>query len=295
MAHRVNRWGFATCALVSVALYTAPAAAQPTTQQTPDPEIVQQATTLFTTGSDLYAKKSYGEALTALQKSHQLVPSPNSALVIARCLRELGRTAEAAEEFDIAQREAAGNSRYEETAKTAASEGAEVRSKLGTVNVHVLHLPAGGQLLVDGAPVTLAADGYKAFHAPGAVTLTVRAAPSPDVVKSVTVQAGDRADVEIDATPAPPKAARPAWMIPALVGAGAVGVIGLGMAVGFGVSSRSTFNDLHTTCGSNCNSPTQQDQIASGKRNQAIANGTLAVGLAGVAATAVSGVVVLRK
>ena len=43
----------------------------------------------------LYDAKHYAEALTAFRASHDVVKSPNTRLMIARCLRELGRLGEA--------------------------------------------------------------------------------------------------------------------------------------------------------------------------------------------------------
>ena len=274
-----------------VALSAAPAASA----APPDPQAVQQATTLFTKGSELYGKKQYADALAALQASHKLVPSPNSHLIIARCLRELGRTVEAVAAFEDTGREAAGEARYDETSKAAASEGADLRATLGTVSVHVAHLPAGGQVLVDGAPVTLEADRSKGLHAPGSVTVVVHAPPAPDVVKTVTVQAGGTADLDLDASPPPPPPKRPTVLLAALGAAGGVGVVGLAMAIGFGVSSRSTFNSLQSTCGMRCTSPDQQNQISSGQTAQTASNVSLGIGLVGVAAAAVVGVVLWRR
>src|SRR5262249_10586080 len=155
------------------------------------------------------------------------------------------------------------------------SEGADLRATLGTVNIHVTHLPAGGQVLVDGAPVTLTADETKALHAPGNATVVVRAPPAPDVVKVATVQAGGTVDLELDAAPAPPPPARSKALVAALGVTGGVGVVGLAMAIGFGVSSRSTFNSLQSTCGMRCTSTDQQNQISSGQTAQTISNVSL--------------------
>jgi hypothetical protein len=283
-----------------VALFARGAAAQPAAGG-PDPQVVKEATTLFTKGTELYGTKSYADALAAFQRSHELVSSPNSRLYIARCLRDMGRTVEAAAEFEKVEREAgakiaAGDSHYAETAKTAATEGAEVRAGLGTLSIHVTGMTAGGQVVVDGSPVTLAGDTYKAFHTPGQATVILRAPPAPEVVRAVTIRAGDRLDVELGASTPPPVPVhvRPRWMVPALVAAGGVGALGFAMSIGFGASSRSTFNSLQSSCGSNCTSPDQQDQISTGQRNQAISNASLAVGLIGAAGAAVVGVMIWR-
>ncbi len=264
-------------------------------------DATRDATALFTKGTQLYEQKRYDAALASLQSSYQLVPSPNSALIIARCLREMGKPAEAAAKFADVEREAkarvaAGEQRYADTAKAAAEEGAAVRATLGTVHVHVAHLPPGGAVQVDGAPVTLAGESYEAPHTPGAVTVTVHAPPAPDKVQTAQVTAGQLASVEIDATPAPPPPPpRPKWMVPALAAAGGVGVVGIAVAIGFGVSSRSTFDSLQSSCGSRCVTSSEKDQIASGQRSQTIANVSLAVGLVGAAAAGTIGVILWRR
>ena len=291
---------FTGVAAAVVATSAAPAAGDTPPKTAAAPEVVHQATDLFTRGTALYDAKSYDAALASLLRSYQLLPSPNSGLVIARCLRELGKPVEAAARFaeverDATARVAAGEPRYGETAKAAAAEGAALRATLGTVHIHVTHLPGGGAVQVDGAAVMLEAGAFEALHAPGAVTVTVRAPPAPDQIKSAPVRAGERVDVEIDAAPAEQApSARPRWMLPALVAAGGVGALGIAASIGFGVSSRATFDDLQASCGSRCVTQAEQDRIASGKRNQTIANVSLGVGLAGAAAAIAVGVVMWR-
>jgi hypothetical protein len=294
--------GLAGVAAASIALSAAAAAADTPPAAPADPEVVHRATDLFTKGTQLYEAKRYDEALASLESSYRLVPSPNSGLIIARCLRELGKPAEAAAKFaeverDANARVASGEARYGETAKTAADEGAAVRATLGTVHVHVAHLPAGGTVQIDGVTVPVTADAAESLHAAGPVTVTVRAPPASDRLERASVTAGQRVDVEIDAAPAPEPApsTRPGWMVPAIAVAGSVGLLGIGVSIGAGVSSRATFNDLQASCGSRCFTQAEQDQISSGKRDQTIANVSLGVGIVGAAAAVAIGVVMWRR
>src|SRR5215475_5968624 len=102
-----------------------------------------EARRLFSQGSSEYVAHRYADALEHLRASYKLVPSPNSGLLIARCLRELGRPVEAVAAYDAAATEARRDSKYEKTAEAATQEGAALRATLGTVRVRVAHPPAG--------------------------------------------------------------------------------------------------------------------------------------------------------
>src|SRR4051812_38442643 len=64
------------------------------------------AEALFFGGQSLYDKGAFAAALVAFRASHARIASPNSSLYVARCLRELGRPAEAYDEYARAMREA---------------------------------------------------------------------------------------------------------------------------------------------------------------------------------------------
>ena len=133
-------------------------------QGTPD-EASQgdRADQLFAQGTELFMQGRYVDALDVFRQSHKLVPSPNSGLLIARCLSRLGRSAEAAEVFasveaEARQRAARGEARYTATAEAAANEGAAIRATLGAVRIRV---PPSDDARLDvaGLPVAIPAEG----------------------------------------------------------------------------------------------------------------------------------------
>jgi tetratricopeptide (TPR) repeat protein len=77
-------------------------------------------------GLELYDERQYEEALEKFRASNVIYPSPNSQLYVARCLRSIGRTAEAIEAYEstvrIAGDRAATDLRYEETWRAARQE-----------------------------------------------------------------------------------------------------------------------------------------------------------------------------
>ena len=82
----------------------------------------------FEDGRRLFEARRYDDARMAFQTSLDAMPSPNTRLYIARCLRETGKIASAYSTFRIVSREAedrvlaTGDKRYVATQKSAALE-----------------------------------------------------------------------------------------------------------------------------------------------------------------------------
>lgn len=164
----------------------------------------KEATRLFLKGSKLFVARRYAEALDDLRASYRLVPSPNSALLVARCLRALGRPVEAAATYASveadATRRAGEDASYAHTAAAAASEGAQVRATLGSVSVHVARARPHTRVDVDGEPVTLDDTTRSAlvWHEPGTANVRVVSPSGAEEVRAVAVRAGGDARVELD-------------------------------------------------------------------------------------------------
>jgi hypothetical protein len=277
-------------------------------------EQADEATRLFAKGSQQLLARRYAEALDSLRASYRLVPSPNSGLLIARCLRRLGQPVEAAETYAMveadAKRRAEQDPDYTRTAEAAAEEGAAVRSTLGSIRIHVPHPPAGTRLDVDGVPVPLRDDGdVLVWHAAGGATIRLRSPSGAEQSRVISVQAGSdtRQDFEVRdasvpsptgsapapiATPLPQRPehdvdappSRRAWAVPAALVAGGVGVVGLGVFAGFGSSSHKSFTDLNRRCGPHGCGDAERSEIETGRRNQTIANTGLVIGIVSSAA-----------
>src|SRR5262249_40070396 len=85
-------------ALCPAPVHAQPAGAKPAAAE-PDAAAVKKATAAFQKGDELFGKKKFALALEAFKESYAAVPSPNSHLYIARCLRELNDTKAAYAEF----------------------------------------------------------------------------------------------------------------------------------------------------------------------------------------------------
>lgn len=271
----------------------------------------EDAKELFVHGRELYTQGRYGEALEALEQSYRRQPSPNSEILIARCLRELGRFVEALERFQATEtaaraRVGQGEGKYLQTQEAAASEGAAVRARLGAVHLRLTGAAPGSVAEVDGKAVKPASDGTLIFmHVAGSAIVAVRSPSGAVVQRSIEVTAGGDANLTIEVpkeatkgTPPAPgagasggagagaegaagaKGGKSALPAGALV-AGGVGLAGLALFAGFGLSARATYASLDGTCHDNCWA--WSDAVASGKRAQVVANVSLGVGIAGLA------------
>jgi hypothetical protein len=283
----------------------APAAATPLQRE--------QAQSRFHRGKELMDHGHYGEALVEFRASHDIVASPNTRLEIARDLRAAGQLVAAYAEFGRAAVEAkeltSEDNRYRRAYEAAAAERAEVEPRLAFVSLTVAHAADATTVTIGGEEVRRGAWGEPAPLAAGSASIVVRTPGKERIERTVTVAAGDRVSVTLDAdsaaeggalAPTPPPPAeepdrtRGALRTGAYVSAG-VGVAGLAAFAVFGLMARSTYDGLQKACG---NSPCASDHssdISAGKTQSTVANVGLVAGLVGAAATLTLFVVSLPK
>lgn len=249
-------------------------------------------------GNTLLHAGKPAEALERLEKSFTLVASPNTELLVARALRDLGRRIDATRAYEHAEaearrREVGGEVKYGQTAAAAHTEGEALRAELGTLRVH---LAKRGQVLhVDGKNVALAAEGDTSIlHAPGRAEVVVREGET-EQKQVVTVVAGATIQMEFGGTGAtaasdtpknlvgpfmtPTRIERPSssWTTPTALVAGGVALAGAGTFAFFGLKSESTWSDLSERCGPSSCGPAERADADAAKREQTIANIGLAV------------------
>jgi hypothetical protein len=260
----------------------------------------------FEAGDDLYEAGRYAEALTAFRASHDLVASPNSRLMVARCLRELGRYAQAHRELErtiSASQASAG--RYAEAAEAAVAEQAALAQ-----HVTFIVLPRGRGV----ESFRIAEDSYSAdqvgeriaampgevivsFHINGeerSVTLDAQAQGLTEVdvdgdaeaelpLKGVPkVEAEEPAPVHVESG----SGERGSYLHYAIAGSGVALIGGAGFLV-FGSLSNSQYETLEDSCPADRCPPDRQESIDKGKRYQLYANVSLGVGVMGLATAAV--------
>lgn len=323
----MRRRALALCLAVSTSL-AAPATAAPVSPSAATPAQREQAQALFLKGRDLYNAKKYEQALAELRASMDVVASPNARLLAARCYREMNRPVEAYAEFGRASIEAKElareDPRYTKTSESALEERELVAPQLGFVVLQVERAEPSTTLKFGGDEVRRGGWSEPMPVRPGQTEIVVETPGRKPLRQTVTVAAGEKKAVKIDAgaaeldappsplpaSPAAPFAAPAAGtstepsgtsasappsmdsgsksgrekLRPWAFVAGGVGAAGLLTFAIAGSMSNATFDDLKKACGGGPCPADRSDDISAGRSQQTIANVGLVVGIVGVAA-----------
>lgn len=276
----------ALCALLTFAATSVVAVAR---ADEPSKEGVQ----LYVQGRDFLSAGKPNEALPLLLRSLALLPSPNTELLIAHAHRDLGKKAQALEEYTRAEENARievgrGQSRYEETVVEARRARAELMLDVGTLAITA---PRDARITVRRSvsdEVLLRGPG-RVYVEPGVATVTLELG-AVRAAKKVEVAAGATAEVVFEgegaAAPAPEQgrgAGKPPSRFGALSIVGGVvsglGAATFGLVAGFGVSAQSKYDDLEA-CETSCTltSAEVEDLRSTGKRDELVTNVSIGVG-----------------
>jgi hypothetical protein len=267
----------------------------------------KEAQKAFQSASAHYDAGRFDKAREGFSASYDIVKSPNSRLMIARSLRELGQLTAAYREYEgvmaLATELGSADKRYQATAESAREELEALRLQVGLLSVEL----QGGSPNTDvhiGDQTIKASELAQAMPwMPGTVTVWALNAAGTAVEHQVDVAAGQTMRVTLDLmVPDEPAVAEnpfndePEGVVVSTSGsskrtlayvAGGVGLAGLATFGVLGVMNDSKFSDLESACPNNRCPPDQQDNIDQGKLYQTIANVGLGVGVIGLGASAV--------
>lgn len=264
----------------------------------------------FQAGDEAYDAKKFEEALSAYRASYDIVASPNSRLMVARALRELGKIAEAYDELRAtiadAQVMAAKDEKYKDTEKAANDDLEALKERVALVTIKLENAPPQTKVKVGDREVEASTLANPLVLAPGNVTIVATTPDGRETRRDVTLEAGKPANVSLDMAPATAPGAAPAPMSgaappPSSTGsaaldtrstsfrtwayvAGGVGAVGLVTFAVFGALDSSKYSELSDACPNNHCSPSRADDIDAGRRDQLIANVGLGIGVVGLAA-----------
>jgi hypothetical protein len=264
----------------------------------------EQAQSRFLRGKELMSKNRYDEALAEFRASHDIVASPNTRLELARCLRAMGKTVAAYAELGrsmVEAKELVGqDNRYQRAYDASVAERAEIEPQLGFVSMTIVNASDDSSVRVNGEELRRAAWGEPAPVVAGPTEIVVQSPGRQPVTRKLTIAAGQKAQVTIDArsseTPVAPPAVAAETPAPSDGGkslrtgafvAGGVGAVGLITAVVAGAMAQSTYGDLGTACHNGPCPPEKAGEISSGKSQETIANVALVVGVLGLGTGAV--------
>ncbi len=229
----------------------------------PSPGERAQAEALFQAAKDLQAQGKLGEACPKYAESNRLDPKPGTALNLAVCHEDHGKTASAWVEF-IEAAKLAGRSHQGERERYAKKRAEELEKKLSRVTFVGEGIDARTELRLDGRLMASGVLGTQlpldpgpheaSAEAPGRVRwekkFVVPAGPSELTVEIPTLSAVVPSEPPKPAAPvAPPAPAKPLSgnYAPAAVAAG-VAVIGLGVGTAFGVRTLGLKSDVDANC-----------------------------------------------
>lgn len=259
-----------------------------------------QAKVQYDKAKAAYDAKRYDEALAAYQSSYGIVASPNSRIMIAQVLNDMGRSdeawAEATATAEAAQAAAASNPKYQDTANAARTLADAIRPQIGLVTVNMATTASpDARLMVGGREVPRDAWGKPVPVKPGSITVELTGSEP----KQVEVAAGADATVEIGAGAPPPPPPPDVeitedeasnWLrdnrLYLAAGAGGVGVVGMVLFGVLGGMAQSNYSELEDNCPGGVCPTSYQDTADSGKGYQTGANVTLVIGIVGLAAGA---------
>ncbi len=256
----------------------------------------------FVSAKEHYDAGRFEPALAGFLKSYDIVRSPNSHLMVARSLLELGRHVEAYHHMRATMLEAEAvtkdhpglAAKYEQTLATAKALTAELRQKVGLVIVELAGataLPADATLRVRGRAITDLTTPV--VVEPGLVDVSLR---TSDGVREVTrsVPAGGEARVTLELpgknAPAPvlpdpegdTEVSVPAGLAYGAAALGAAGFVVFGV---FGGLTLSTFGELEDDCPNGVCPADKQSALDDGRAFQVVANVGLVVGVSGAVAS----------
>jgi hypothetical protein len=284
-------------------------------------EIAQK---VYVQGVDHYKAGRLLEALAAFRASYDMVPSPNSHLMIARTLRDHGEWIDAYFEFGKvvleADAAAASDAKYQPASQASRSERAKLRARLTLITIFVKDPPEDLRVAVGDRAIERESWGRPVPVLPGALVARATSSGRPEQRQDVTAVPGGDVVVTFDfgaasAAPAPIAARGTAESVgsgPFPPGSGipdiprqpqrplppprdrtlayvsfGVGAAGLATFVVFGAINQSTFNSLHDQCpGGRC-APPLASEVDKGRRAQTIANVGFGVALVGATLGAV--------
>lgn len=160
----------------------------------------------FQYGRGFYEQRQYAQALDAFRRSADALPSPNTRLYVGRCLRELGRNAEAWFELERAADEAdnrgQGDPRYARTADTARQEAGALADRVAFVVIEPATQAPGVTVSVNGRAFPIERMGRLYAVDPGAITVDASASGYAPFRTTATLSAGQQARVALNLVPA---------------------------------------------------------------------------------------------
>lgn len=304
MRHAISTVLLTGALALSAVSLSHPALAQGAPPETATAEQKDTAQKAFQKGMKAAKAKKHDDALAAFKESYGAVASPNSHLMIARELVELGKLEEAWLEYDktLAEAEAAAQKdpKYADTANSAKTEQGDLKGKLAFVKLTVTGAGPGSRVTVHSREIPEADWGKPVAVTPGKIRVELVGNDGKETVKEVDAAAGSEVAVELSPAGASPAAGTgagsgtasakveastsgggPSMRTWAYI-AGGVGVAGLATFGIFGAMNNAKHSKLEDECKDGVCPSNLEEERDAGKKYQTIANVGLVVGVVGL-------------
>jgi hypothetical protein len=286
----------ASCTLLALTT-AAPAFAQ---RSATDIETARQ---LYNQGVELRDHGDLRGALEKLRAAHALGNTPITGLELCKTHAALAQPVEAREVCLGVGRIpplAGETSRSQEARNEAAHVAEDMRPRIAIVRLHIMGVPPGREpiVMVDGAPVPLAALGEARAVNPGKHDVSARIGNGPETRSQVDLAPGESKDITLPVT-APAQEAPPVQTYPPQQGGGErpppreksnglqtagfiIGGVGLGVGAITGIIALSDKSDLDTKCTDKICGVPDHDSLDSAKRWGNVSTAFFIVGGVGV-------------
>ena len=294
--------------LIAVLLIMLTALAAPALAQ--DEPDASNAAESFSKGVELFEAKQYAEALPLLEEVVGSTNSPNARIYVARCLRELGRLAEAYEQMKLTVEEATTRAetdeRYVPTRDSGAAELAILERKIGKLVLAIADPPPGTSIKLGERAIPLDQVGKAIAVAPGKATLSVTAPGKQPISRELDLAPGTLEtvpltleDIPVAPDPVPVEPPKPPEPRPTELTGGELRIVGfivgglgvVGVAIGAGLAAKvdSDFDAIDQECGGTTCPTDLQSRVDDGRSLQTGAN----IALIGGAGLAVAGMAMI--
>jgi len=247
---------------------------------------IETARQLYNQGVELRDKGDMKGALEKLRAAHALGNTPITGVELCKAHAALAQPVEAREVCLGVGRIpplAGETSRSQDARNEAAHIAEDMKPKIAVVRLHVTGVPQGREpiVMVDGAPVPLAALGEARAINPGKHDISARIGNGPETRSQIDLAPGETKEVALPVT-APAQEATPAVVAPGqgrgenppprersngLATAGfIIGGVGVGIGAVAGIVAISGKSDLDKKCAQNICGVDEHDALDSAKR-----------------------------
>jgi hypothetical protein len=235
----------------------------------------------YARASELYRAGDRAGALAEFRAAYELVPSPNTRLMIARSLRELERFAEAVVEYELAEREAHSRAplepRFAETVDHAGRERAAIEGRVARIEIALAPADVDARIELGARVFSRSALGVPIPIEPGPLAIRVYAEGYRPYTSEIETRAGEVRAMEVSLEPALEVATQiehaeiapsedPTPLVLIVTGS-IVAAAGLGLSIAFGWLTQERYDEVRV-CAPLC-PPAYEGVIAEGRAFEA--------------------------